>query len=243
MARPADDRLGRLRTAVLYEDERLIALNKPPGMPVHGGSGLSWGLIEAMRILRPEVRELELVHRLDRETSGCLLLSKRRSTLRELHGLIRDQAVDKRYLALLAGYLDRGELLVDAPLRKNLLRGGERVVHIDPDSGKPARTRFRPLRQLGDFTLVEVELLTGRTHQIRVHAAHLGTPLAGDTKYGDSEANRRLRKVGLKRLFLHASALTFRLSHRKQPLHIEAPLPQELEALIDVLGKERWASN
>ena len=113
VARPAEDRLGRLRTAVLYEDERLIALNKPQGMPVHGGSGLSWDLIEAMRILRPEVRELELVHRLDRETSGCLLLSKRRSTLRELHGLIRDQAVDKRYLALLAGYLDRGELLVD----------------------------------------------------------------------------------------------------------------------------------
>ncbi|WP_089726494.1 RluA family pseudouridine synthase [Candidatus Thiosymbion oneisti] len=230
-AYPAQDRLRYLLAAVLYEDEHLIALNKPSGMAVHGGSGLSWGLIEAMRVLRPELPELELVHRLDRETSGCLLLSKRRGTLRELHRLIRNQAVTKRYLTLLAGHLKRRQK-VDAPLRKNLLRSGERVVRIDPQAGKPARTLFRPLCRLGGFTLVEVEPLTGRTHQIRVHAAQLEVPVAGDEKYGSAEVNRRLRGMGLSRLFLHASALTFQPSYRDRPLHIEAPLPQELETLI-----------
>jgi 23S rRNA pseudouridine955/2504/2580 synthase len=236
--RPSQDRLRHLRSAMLYEDERLIALNKPSGMAVHGGSGLSWGLIEAMRILRPDVPELELVHRLDRETSGCLLLSKRRSALRELHRLIRDQDVEKRYLALLVGRLERRELQVDLPLRKNLLRSGERMVRVDPDTGRPARTRFRTLRRTSDFTLVEAELVTGRTHQIRVHAAHSGTPVAGDEKYGDAEANRTLRGFGLKRLFLHASTLTLSPSYMKQPLHVEAPLPQELVALIYTLGME-----
>lgn len=237
--RPPEARLRHLLSAVLYEDERLMVLNKPSGMAVHGGSGLSWGLIEAMRVLRAQQGELELVHRLDRETSGCLLLSKRRSTLRELHRLIRDKAVDKRYLALLAGHLKRRELWVDAPLRKNLLQGGERVVRVDPEAGKPARTLFRLVRRLGDFTLVEAELVTGRTHQIRVHAAHLGAPVAGDEKYGDTEANRRLRRLGLKRLFLHACALTLSPSYREQPLHIEAPLPPELQALIEVLGRKQ----
>ncbi len=234
-ASPARNRLKHLLSAVLYEDERLIALNKPAGMAVHGGSGLSWGLIEAMRSLRPELPELELVHRLDRETSGCLLLSKRRSTLRELHRLIREQAMTKRYLTLLAGSLKDQELEVDAPLRKNLLRSGERVVRIDPQAGKPARTRFRPLRRLGDLTLTEVEPLTGRTHQIRVHAMYLGAPVAGDEKYGAAETNRRLRGMGLKRLFLHASGLVLRPSYRERPLYIEAPLPPELEAVIDTL--------
>ena len=234
---PPDARLKELRSAVLYEDERLIVLNKPSGVAVHGGSGLDWGLIEAMRKLRPDVPELELVHRLDRETSGCLLLSKRRSTLRELHRLIRDKAVDKRYQALLAGHLERRERWVSAPLRKSSLRSGERVVRVDRGEGKPARTLFRALQRLGDCTLVEVALDTGRTHQIRVHAAHLGTPVAGDEKYGDAEANRRLRCLGLKRLFLHASTLTFQPSYRRQPLRIEAPLPAALQALIEVLQR------
>jgi len=230
-AYPAQERLRYLLAAVLYEDERLMALNKPSGMAVHGGSGLSWGLIEAMRVLRPELPELELVHRLDRETSGCLLLSKRRGTLRELHRLIREQAVTKRYLTLLAGHLERRRK-VDAPVRKNLLRSGERVVRIDPQVGKPARTLFRPLYRLGDLTLAEAEPLTGRTHQIRVHAAHLGMPVAGDEKYGDAGVNRRLRGLGLNRLFLHASALILQPSYRDRPLQIEAPLPQELETLL-----------
>jgi 23S rRNA pseudouridine955/2504/2580 synthase len=230
------DRLEQLESSVLYEDGRLIALNKPSGMAVHGGSGLDWGLIEAMRALRPAVAELELAHRLDRETSGCLLLSKRRSTLRELHRLIRDKDLDKRYLALLVGQLERKEVLVDAPLRKNLLRGGERLVCFDPKRGKRARTIFRILRRLGDFTLVEAELLTGRTHQIRVHAAHIGAPIAGDEKYGDADANRYLRSLGLKRLFLHACALKFSLNCRERPLHIEAPPPAELQSLVVALG-------
>lgn len=238
-ARPPPAPLRRLQAAVLFEDERLIALNKPSGMAVHGGSGLSWGLIEAMRTLRPQATELELVHRLDRETSGCLLLSKRRSALRDLHRIIRDNAMKKSYLALLAGRLPRREMRVDAPLRKNTIRSGERVVRVDPEGGKPALTLFRRLRQLGGFTLVEAELITGRTHQIRVHAAHLGAPVAGDEKYGDAETNRRLRGLGLKRLFLHAGALTCQPQYRDKPLRIEAPLPAELEAVIAALDEHQ----
>jgi len=236
--RPPQTGLRRLEAAVLYEDERLVVLNKPSGMAVHGGSGLSWGLIEAMRVLRPEDTELELVHRLDRDTSGCLLLSKRRSTLRDLHRLIRDKSVGKRYLTLLVGDLPRDEALVDAPLRKNLLRSGERVVRIDRETGKPARTLFRRVRRLGDFTLAAAEPITGRTHQIRVHAAYLGAPVAGDGKYGDAEANRRLRDVGLDRLFLHAHTLIFQPRYRQQALRVEAPLPAELEAVIAALDKD-----
>lgn len=233
-AYPTQERLRYLSAAVLYEDEHLIVLNKPSGMAVHGGSGLSWGLIGAMRILHPELPELDLVHRLDRETSGCLLLSKRRSTLRELHHLIRNQSVTKRYLTLLAEHLERCRK-VDAALRKDLLRSGERMVRIDPQSGKPARTFFRPLRGFRGFTLAEAEPLTGRTHQIRVHAAHLGMPVAGDEKYGDTEVNHRLRNLGLNRLFLHASALILQPSYRDRPLRIEAPLPRELESLLGLI--------
>jgi 23S rRNA pseudouridine955/2504/2580 synthase len=236
--RPPRAPLRHLEAAVLYEDERLIGLNKPSGMAVHGGSGLSWGLIEAMRVLRPNTAALELVHRLDRETSGCLLLSKRRSALRDLHRLIRDNAVDKRYLALLVGRLPQHKVAVDVPLRKNLLRSGERVVRVDREAGKKASTLFRCVRQLGDFTLVEAKPITGRTHQIRVHAAHLGAPVAGDEKYGDAAANRCLRGLGLKRLFLHARALILHPQYRQRPLCIEAPMPPELEAVVATLGEE-----
>lgn len=237
-ARPPEAQLRRLEEAAVYEDDRLIVLNKPSGMAVHGGSGLSWGLIEAMRTLRPQVAELELVHRLDRGTSGCLLLSKRRSALRDLHQLIRDNAVEKRYLALLAGHLPQPQVRIDVPLRKNLLRSGERVVRVDRAGGKSAQTHFRRLRSLGDYTLVEAGLITGRTHQIRVHAAHLGAPVAGDEKYGDAPTNRHLRSVGLRRLFLHAAALTFQPQHLNRPLRVEAPLPPELEAVLTELDKD-----
>ncbi len=237
-ARVPDGQLARLDRAVLFEDERLLVIDKPAGLAVHGGSGLSYGLIESLRQLRPG-RELELVHRLDRDTSGCLIISKRRSALRELHQIIREGAMDKRYLALIVGELARPELTVDAPLKKNILRGGERLVQVDPVEGKPARTRFRRLRRLafGDqcVTLVEAELITGRTHQIRVHAAHLGTPLAGDPKYGDEQANRALKPFGLTRLFLHASALSLRLDYMTRPLRVEAPLPHELEQILAAL--------
>jgi 23S rRNA pseudouridine955/2504/2580 synthase len=228
---PSTTLLERLESAVLYEDERLLAVNKPAGLAVHGGSGLSFGLIEAMRVLRPSTG-LELVHRLDRETSGCLLLAKRRSALRELHRLIRTNVMDKRYIALLVGRLPRRELQVDAPLRKNTLKSGERVVRVDSARGKPATTVFRRLRAVGDLTLVEAELVTGRTHQIRVHSAYLDAPVAGDEKYGEQAVNRRLRELGLKRLFLHAAALRFQPQFSASPIHIQAPLPPDLEAFL-----------
>ncbi len=236
--RAPDAQLARLQRAIIHEDERLLVLDKPAGLAVHGGSGLSYGLIESLRQLRPG-RELELVHRLDRDTSGCLVISKRRSALRELHQLIRDGGMNKRYLALLVGELPRQELLVDAPLRKNVLSSGERLVKVDPVEGKEARTRFRRLRRLRagkqPLTLVEAELITGRTHQIRVHATHLGTPLAGDPKYGDEAANRALKGFGLTRLFLHASVLSFQLAGMTGPLRLEASLPDELEQMLSGL--------
>ncbi len=231
-------RLAPLAEAVLYEDERLLVIDKPAGLAVHGGSGLSYGLIESLRELRPG-RELELVHRLDRDTSGCIVISKRRSALRELHELIREGGMDKRYLALIVGDLEREKSSVDAPLKKNVLQGGERMVQVDPDDGKPARTVFRRLARFrwvsGVLTLVEAELITGRTHQIRVHAAHLGTPLAGDPKYGDETANRALKTLGLSRLFLHASALSFRLEGADRPHRVESPLPDDLERFLSAL--------
>ncbi|EGV32848.1 pseudouridine synthase, RluA family [Thiorhodococcus drewsii AZ1] len=230
--------MERIERGVLFEDERLLVIDKPSGLAVHGGSGLSYGLIESLRQARPG-RELELVHRLDRETSGCLVISKRRSALRELHQLIRENGMTKRYRALFVGDLAREKLVVDAPLKKNVLQGGERVVRVDQAEGKPARTIFRRLRRLTSkgrvFTLVEAELVTGRTHQIRVHAAHLGTPLAGDPKYGDEAMNRELKRLGLTRLFLHAASLRFQTAGMSKPLSVEAPLPNELEQFLAVL--------
>jgi 23S rRNA pseudouridine955/2504/2580 synthase len=241
-ARTPDGQLARLAGAVLFEDDRLLVIDKPSGLAVHGGSGLSYGLIESLRQLRPGA-ELELVHRLDRDTSGCLIVSKRRSTLRDLHALLRAETgpgMDKRYLALILGDLPRPELTVDAPLLKTGQAGGERMVRVDRVEGKPARTQFRLVRRLAfgsdSASLVEVRLLTGRTHQIRVHAAHLGTPLAGDPKYGDFEANRRLKSLGLGRLFLHAWRLSFRADYMQQPLQVESPLPADLTQVLEQLG-------
>ncbi|MES9991403.1 MAG: 23S rRNA pseudouridine(955/2504/2580) synthase RluC [Candidatus Thiodiazotropha sp.] len=227
-----------LEQAVIYEDERLLVLNKPSGLAVHGGSGLSSGIIEALRMLRPKESQLELVHRLDRETSGCLMISKRRSTLRILHELIRENRVDKRYLALLAGSWRKGVQIVDMPLKKNTLQGGERVVRVDAE-GKPAETRFTRQERFTEATLVEVELVTGRTHQIRVHSAWLESPVLGDTKYGDDDANRAMRELGLRRLFLHAHRISFRWPGEAQVLSIDAPLPQELIGLLEKLKNRR----
>jgi 23S rRNA pseudouridine955/2504/2580 synthase len=230
-ARPADWVLEQLSNAVLYEDKRLIVLNKPSGIAVHGGSGLNYGVIEALRVLRPDEHQLELVHRLDRDTSGCLILAKRRSALRRLHELLRTNGVDKRYLALVEGEWSSDRADVKVPLLKNTLKGGERIVRVDPE-GKAARTKFRVRERFPGYTLVEAKLLTGRTHQIRVHLSHLGTPILGDEKYGDAEANRRIRKMGLKRLFLHAESLRFRMPDDEQDTCVNAPLEP---ALIDLL--------
>ncbi len=231
------DRLAWLEQRVLFEDKGLLILDKPSGMAVHGGSGVSFGVIEALRALRPSAPFLELVHRLDRDTSGCLMVAKKRSILRALHELMRGDGVEKRYLALLAGAWKGGERRVSAPLRKNVVSSGERIVRVDPE-GKPARSLFRPLRRFADATLVEVVLDTGRTHQIRVHAAHIGHPVAGDEKYGDETCNRRLRELGLKRLFLHAHALAFQLPERER-LEASTPLDPELQAVLERLHEKK----
>jgi len=233
-ARPHERVLQQLREAVLIEDKRLLALNKPAGIAVHGGSGLNYGVIEAMRVLWPEERQMELVHRLDRETSGCLLIARKRSALRALHELLRNNKMDKRYIALLAGCWEKQRADVDAPLLKNTLQGGERVVRVNSE-GKPALTRFRVLERFSNATLVEAKPVTGRTHQIRVHAAHLGHPILGDEKYGESKTNKQFRELGLKRLFLHAESLRFKWPDEKQEQCIKAPLESSLETLLKKL--------
>ncbi|MGB5725932.1 MAG: 23S rRNA pseudouridine(955/2504/2580) synthase RluC [Thiogranum sp.] len=233
-ASPSGQSVQKLADAVLYEDERLLVLNKPAGMAVHGGSGLSYGVIEALRVLRPQAPYLELVHRLDRDTSGCLLIAKRRSELRMLHELLRKGGVDKRYLLLVQGDWSQGPYRVNAALKKNLLRGGERMVRVDED-GKTALTHFHFLESYAGASLMEAELKTGRTHQIRVHATDAGHPLAGDDKYGDADFNRRMRRLGLKRLFLHAHTVAFEDSERRRNIHVSAPLSADLRKLIQQL--------
>ncbi len=225
----------RLEGRILHEDEDFLVINKPAGMAVHGGSGLSYGVIEGLRALRPQAKFLELVHRLDRETSGCLLIAKKRSALRHLHDLFREEhQVKKVYVALLAGVWARKSLLVDAPLKKNILQSGERMVKVAKD-GKPARTEFRRLRKFAAATLVEASLFTGRTHQIRVHALSIGHPIACDERYGDEALNAEFRKLGLKRLFLHASELAFAHPRDQRPFTIQAPLEPELQHFIESL--------
>jgi 23S rRNA pseudouridine955/2504/2580 synthase len=219
---------------ILFENERCLVIDKPAGMAVHGGSGLSFGVIEALRAERPQAPFLELAHRLDRETSGCLLLARRRSFLRAFHEQQRAGRVRKIYLALLAGRWAGGTRTVDAPLRKSQLRGGERMVSVAAD-GKPAQSVFTPLSRYPDATLVEVELLTGRTHQIRVHAAHIGHPLAGDPKYGDRAFNRRMREFGLRRMFLHAHRLSFTDPGTDTVIDVTAPLDPALQTVLDRL--------
>ncbi len=233
---PSERLKARLDDAILYEDDRIIVIDKPSGMAVHGGSGVNAGVIEALRARRPDASRLELVHRLDRDTSGCLLISKKSSVLRILHELMRENRVDKRYLALLEGSWRKGARTVDVPLLKNTLQGGERVVKVDPE-GKSAETRFKRLERYTDTTLVEVELITGRTHQIRVHSAWIGSPILGDAKYGDEAANKRLRELGLRRLFLHAHQIRFRWPGETSDTVIASPLPEELQAVLSNLKK------
>ena len=224
----------KILKTIIYEDDLLLIVNKPAGLAVHGGSGLSHGLIEILRAARPQENFLELAHRLDRETSGCLMLAKKRSALRRLQELQRTGSVEKRYLSLLHGRSRKGAWRIDLPLKKNTLKSGERVVRVDPE-GKAAATVFRLQRQFNDAMLVEVTLETGRTHQIRVHAAANGTPILGDPKYGDAQANRLLRKLGLRRLFLHAASLRFGWPSDEDVFQIQAPLPTELQSVLDTL--------
>ena len=223
-----------LNNAVLYEDGSLLVIDKPSGLAVHGGSGLKLGLIEALRQMR-EGSALELVHRLDRETSGCLLVAKKRSALRDLHAQIRAGSMDKFYLALALGAWPKHTDEVRAPLLKNHLSSGERVVVVSAE-GKASHTRFSVLRRYGDATLLEATPVTGRTHQIRVHARFAGCPLFGDAKYGGDVALPGLEGRGARRLFLHASRLGFTSPESGQRMLIEAPLPEELQDILARLG-------
>jgi 23S rRNA pseudouridine955/2504/2580 synthase len=227
--------LDRLEAAIVYEDKALIILNKPAGIAVHGGSGLNYGVIEAFRQLRPDCKELELVHRLDRDTSGLLMIAKKRSMLRHLHAELRGDGVDKRYMALVRGNWPAAKKQVNAPLLKNTLRSGERMVEIN-EEGKEALTIFKVLRRFGDFaTLVEAKPVTGRTHQIRVHALHAGHAIAGDDKYGDEDFSREIRDLGGKRLFLHAYALRVPLPDGGE-LKFEAPVDEVWQRTIERLN-------
>jgi 23S rRNA pseudouridine955/2504/2580 synthase len=228
----------RMLASIVYEDKRLLVVNKPSGVAVHGGSGISFGVVEALRGARPELRTLELAHRLDRETSGCLVLAKKRSALRELHALFRDGAVEKSYLALVAGDWQQGTRVIDLPLAVNRRKSGERHVAVDSESGKASRTRFSVQTSYGDCTLLKAEPETGRTHQIRVHAAACGHPVLGDERYGDQAANARFRQSGLRRLFLHAQSIAFADDSGNERLFI-APLPEELDAVLERLQRRR----
>lgn len=227
--------IEQLEASIIHDDERLLVIDKPAGVAVHGGSGVSFGIIEALRASRPD-ETLELVHRLDRDTSGCLLIARRRSSLRALHALLREDAFDKRYLALLKGKWELGAKLIDAPLDTEARVGGERTVRVDP-RGKPAASQFKVVQFFGQLaTLVEVRLLTGRTHQIRVHAAHAGHPVAGDDKYGDEAFNAQMRELGLQRLFLHAHSTSWPDAERRVDVSVSAPLPAGLKAVIDAVA-------
>lgn len=235
---PPKGLLLALDAAIVFEDARLLAISKPSGMASHGGSGVSFGVIETLRALRPN-EPFELVHRLDRDTSGLMVIAKKRAALVELQALLREDhgaGIEKRYLALLAGRMPDGVMSVDAPLHVGLRQGGERHVQVNP-AGKPSLSHFRVLERRGGQSYCEVRIETGRTHQIRVHAQHIGHPVAGDDKYGDAAANKRLREqVGLKRLFLHASTLDFALEGGKAPYALSAPLAPELLDVLDRLG-------
>jgi 23S rRNA pseudouridine955/2504/2580 synthase len=224
---------------VLFEDDHLLAIDKPAGVAVHGGSGVSFGVIEQLRQARPAAKFLELVHRLDRETSGILLVAKKRSALTNLQDQFRDRETGKTYLALVSGTWPANKKVIDVPLHKYLQADGERRVKVvakdDPD-GMRAITLVKVARRVGDFSLLEVTIKTGRTHQIRVHLASQGHPIAGDDKYGDFELNKRLPKAGLKRMFLHAWRLRFTHPQTDEEVQLEAPLPAELVSFA--AGKE-----
>ena len=205
------DFLHHLEACILQETDCFIIIDKPAGIPVHGGTGIKTGLIEALRVVRPKCQFLELAHRLDRATSGCLVIAKKRSFLLRFHECLVRHHVKKRYWALVKGRWEGGVQRVQAPLLKNHLASGERVVIVS-DEGKSAQTIFRPVTYFDQATLVEAELVTGRTHQIRVHAAHLGRPIAGDEKYGDREFNKIMSGCGVNRLFLHSFSVYCRWS-------------------------------
>ncbi|MEA1064812.1 23S rRNA pseudouridine(955/2504/2580) synthase RluC [Erwinia sp. HR93] len=234
---PHLDKVAALNDAIIYEDDHILVLNKPSGTAVHGGSGLSFGVIEGLRALRPEARFLELVHRLDRDTSGVLLVAKKRSALRSLHEQLRDKNMQKDYLALVRGQWQSHVKAVQAPLLKNILQSGERIVRVNSE-GKPSETRFKIEERYAFATLIRCSPITGRTHQIRVHTLHAGHPIAFDDRYGDRAFDSQLAGTGLNRLFLHAAALRFAHPKTGETLRIEAPMDATLAHCLKALRRD-----
>ncbi|WP_417440733.1 23S rRNA pseudouridine(955/2504/2580) synthase RluC [Idiomarina sp.] len=228
------EQVAALEHAILYEDDALMLINKPSGVAVHGGSGLQFGLIEGLRALRPKEKSLELVHRIDRDTSGLLLVAKKRSVLRSLHEQLRNKEMNKQYLALVRGQWQKRVRSVEAPLKKNTLKSGERIVRVDAE-GKASLTRFRIQQRYKEGTLVEASPVTGRTHQIRVHALHAGHPIAKDPKYGDTDFDNTMAGLGLNRLFLHAWQLRFLHPVTGKEVAFEAPLDENLQQTLKQL--------
>jgi 23S rRNA pseudouridine955/2504/2580 synthase len=229
VAEPRSSKAKPLNLPVVFEDASLIVIDKPSGVAVHGGSGVSFGVIESLRAERPQAKFLELAHRLDRDTSGLLMIAKKRSALVELHRMLRDGEVDKAYLAVVKGSWDRKETELRESLHKYVNAQGERRVSVQED-GKVAITKVKPVKRAAEASLLELRLMTGRTHQIRVHLAHAGHPVLGDDKYGDFPLNRALAKEGVKRLFLHASRLSLLHPLEKEKLSFESKLPAEMAA-------------
>ncbi|MCR5537073.1 MAG: 23S rRNA pseudouridine(955/2504/2580) synthase RluC [Succinivibrio sp.] len=225
-----------LKERIIFEDDSILVVNKPAGLAAHGGSGIEFGLIEALRALKSEVKFLELAHRLDRETSGCLIVAKRRAALRDLHEQFRQRVVKKRYLTLVKGQWERKVNLVNAPLVRNELKSGERMVQVNPVEGAPASTGYEIVEKFAEATLMAALPHTGRTHQIRVHSAYSGHPVLGDDKYGDKDFNELMRKeCGLRRMFLHAYRINFNHPETGAVMKLEAPLPEELLLVLEAL--------
>jgi 23S rRNA pseudouridine955/2504/2580 synthase len=220
---------------IVFEDASFLVVDKPSGVAVHGGSGVSYGVIESLRAVRPQAKMLELAHRLDRDTSGLLIVAKKRSALLELHRMLREGEIEKVYTAVVKGRWEEGEQEIRESLHKHINAKGERRVSVK-EGGTPATTRVRPLEKSKDFSLLELRLLTGRTHQIRVHLAHAGHPVLGDDKYGDFGLNHALEKRGVKRLFLHACHLAFKHPAEGRRIRLESPMPRDMAAF----GRAHW---
>lgn len=231
------NKVAELESQILYEDDVLLVINKPSGIAVHGGSGLSFGVIEALRALRPEARFLELVHRIDRDTSGILLVAKKRSALRNLHEQLREKVVQKDYLALVRGQWQSHTKVIKAPLLKNELASGERIVKVS-EEGKPSETRFSIEERYANATLIKASPVTGRTHQIRVHTQFAGHPIALDDKYGDRDFDSKMQQAGLNRLFLHAYSIRFQHPKTNEEMVITAPLDSTLKGVLKKLRAE-----
>ena len=231
---PGRQMRARLNESIIFEDDGLIVIDKPSGMAVHGGSGVSFGVIECLRADRPDAKFLELVHRLDRDTSGCLMLAKSRAGLVDLQKQIQQNHIKKSYQALVKGKWPKGKSTINAPLKKNTLASGERMVRVDVE-GKASVTHFSVAKLYKQASLLDIRLETGRTHQIRVHCQFSDQAIAGDPKYGDQEFNQLVKGFGLKRLFLHASCLEFKHPISNVRMKVEAPLPGDLQTILDKL--------